>query len=88
VWVLIREIFDVFAMHDVTLLLPKIVNWFNRSLATFNRGGVSKRPEELYQDMASGVNLACMLALYVKESSLQPDFRQIYEHPINRQEMI
>jgi len=35
IWILLRTIFDVFAMHDVGLLLLKIVKWINKSLSYF-----------------------------------------------------
>jgi hypothetical protein len=50
-WLLLQTVFNVFAMHDVSILLPKIVKWLNKSLACFPglRGeGFSGSPEELY----------------------------------------
>lgn len=46
IWVLLRTVFEVFAMHDVALLLPKIVKWLNRALAHFpGREPVGEEPE-------------------------------------------
>jgi hypothetical protein len=84
---LLRSIFDVFAMHDVELLLQKIVKWINKSLSYFpGRDLISGNPEEIYHDFKSGVNLACILSLYGPQDQEEylPDFRMIYEHPQNR----
>ena len=85
VWVLLRTIFDVFALHDVSLLLAKIVKWINKSLSYFpGREPISSAPHEIYQEFKSGVNLACILALYGPTEASEdflPDFRMIYEHP-------
>ena len=35
-WLMIRSIFDVFAMHDVTLLKPKIMNWISSIITFYN----------------------------------------------------
>jgi hypothetical protein len=52
-------------MHDVGLLLLKIVKWINKSLSYFpGREQISGDPDEIYQDFKSGVNLACILYLY------------------------
>jgi len=29
IWLLLRQVFEVFAMHDVNVLKPKIFNWIN-----------------------------------------------------------
>ena len=91
IWVLLRTIFDVFAMHDVILLLPKIVKWINKSLSYFpGREPISSQAEEIYQDFKTGVNLACILFLYGPMNGdgsgeeYLPDFRMIFEHPQNR----
>ena len=87
IWVLLRTIFDVFAMHDVGLLIIKIVKWINKSLSYFpGREAITSNPDEIYQDFKSGVNLACLLYLYVSHENedMLPDFRMIYEHPQNR----
>lgn len=78
-WQLLRTVFDVFAMHDVSLLLPKIVKWLNKSLGVFPGRQLEADPEELYQEFKTGVDLACVLALYVSEpAELVPDFGLIY----------
>ena len=72
-------------MHDVTLLMPKIVKWINSRLSYFpGREQIGTKADDLYQDFKSGVNLACMIFLHVSDENLQPDFRMIYEHPQNR----
>jgi hypothetical protein len=78
-------------MHDVGLLLPKIVKWINKSLSYFpGREPISNRPEEIYQDFKTGVNLACILYLYAPTNGdgsgeeYLPDFRMIFENPQNR----
>ena len=35
-WQMIRSIFDVFAMHDVTVLKPKIMNWLSSIITYYN----------------------------------------------------
>jgi hypothetical protein len=36
-------------MHDVSMLLPKIVKWINKSLSYFpGREGLSGQPDEIY----------------------------------------
>lgn len=79
VWVLLKTIFEIFAMHDVTLLLSKIVKWLNKSLSYFP-GMISLRakPEDLYHDFKNGVLWACILALYSESDETRPDFRHIY----------
>ena len=32
VWLLLKTIFEIIAMHDVKLLMPKIVIWINERL--------------------------------------------------------
>ena len=73
VWLLLRTIFDIFAMHDVSLLLTKIVKWLNKSLSYFpsvrnEEAYYSGSPEELYQEFRTGVDLACILSLYGGQS--------------------
>ena len=95
IWILLRTIFDVFAMHDVGLLLPKIVKWINKSLSYFpGREPINSQPEDVYQDFKTGVNLACILFLYGPANGdgsgeeFLPDFRMIYEQPQNRSEVM
>ena len=33
---MIRSVFDVFSMHDVTLLKPKILNWLSSIITYYN----------------------------------------------------
>ena len=58
-------------MHDVVVLMPKIVKWINKSLSIYansSREEVGSKTEELYNDFKSGVVLACILKLYAEES--------------------
>jgi hypothetical protein len=74
-------------MHDVSMLLPKIVKWINKSLSYFpGREALSGHPDEIYNEFKTGVNLACILFLYgpIDTEEFLPDFRMIYEHPQNR----
>lgn len=84
---LLRTIFEVFAMHDVSLLLPKIVKWINKSLSYFpGREAINSNPDDIYQEFKTAVNLGCILALYGPQDNEDfiPDFRMIFEHPQNR----
>lgn len=66
IWLLLKQIFDIFALHDVTLLMPKIVKWINNSLQYFpQREFVGTRADDLYLDFKNGVNLACIIFMYV-----------------------
>ena len=74
-------------MHDVGLILHKIVKWINKSLSYFpGREPINSNPDDIYQDFKTGVHLACVLRLYGPQDSEEylPDFRMIYEHPQNR----
>jgi hypothetical protein len=42
---------------------------------------VGSKIDEIYQDFKSGIILAYLLFLYVREDNMQPDFRMIYESP-------
>ena len=80
VWVLLKAIFDIFAMHDVNLLMPKIIKWLCQSLDYFSftqRGEGSKallgeypKAEDLYNGFKTGLPLACILYLYVDDEQL------------------
>jgi len=35
-WVMIKSIFEVFAMHDVNLLKPKIMAWLSSIITYYN----------------------------------------------------
>ena len=36
IWLMLRQIFEVFAMHDVNLLRPKILTWITNIIQLFN----------------------------------------------------
>ena len=36
IWLMLRQIFEVFAMHDVNLLKPKILAWITSIIQLFN----------------------------------------------------
>eukprot|EP00347_Sterkiella_histriomuscorum_P008154 403346176 len=90
VWLMLNTIFDLFAMHDVRLLTPKIVKWINKSLMQYGHSNsrqdlmISSKSEEIYHEFKSGVILAYVLGLYVENPKLRPDFREMFEHPQNR----
>jgi len=77
-------------MHDVNVLMQKIVNWINRGLAIFNRntvggrGNSGRKFEGLYDEFKDGVNMACILYLFASETKFQPDFRLIYQYPSSK----
>jgi hypothetical protein len=63
--------------------MPKIVKWLNKCLGLFppsvRQEEFTSSPEDLYQEFKTGVDLACILALFVGEpADLVPDFRLIY----------
>ena len=36
IWLMLRQVFEVFAMHDVNLLRPKILSWITSIIQLFN----------------------------------------------------
>lgn len=46
VWMLLKTVFELFAMHEVNNNFPKILKWMNLSLAHFpGRESIHNRPE-------------------------------------------
>lgn len=54
-------------MHDVSLLMGKIVKWLNKSLSLLPGVRIeplSSNPDDIYQEFKTGVDLAGVLYLY------------------------
>jgi hypothetical protein len=65
IWLMMKQIFEILAMHDVRILIPTIIQWINNSLSFFpNRMPVRSKLPELYLDFLTGINLACILYIY------------------------
>lgn len=90
-WVMIKSVFDVFAMHDVSVLKPKILAWLSSIITYYNPYRASQqslpstmKQKEFYQYAQTGLPLFYIFHLYLKE----PEPSTIYEYPHNRQEML
>ncbi|CDW90019.1 UNKNOWN [Stylonychia lemnae] len=89
IWLMLHSIFDMFAMHDVRVLTPKIIKWINKSLQQFGSYKshlmMGQKQEEIYEEFKSGLILALLFLLYVENASLRPDLREMteVEHNLN-----
>ena len=102
IWNLLKIIFDLLAMHDVSLLMPKIVKWINKCLTFYQKQSfgqadsspqrrllqIGSKAEDLYQDFKSGVVLAQIVYMFVSDKQYQPDFKMMFEFPQNWQEYL
>ena len=94
IWVMIRSIFEVFAMHDVQVLKPKILAWVSSIVTYYNPFRANKEPlpsqmstRQFYQFYQTGLPLFYILHLYIRDGNLKPDPAQIFEFPQSKQEL-
>lgn len=94
-WVMIKSIFEVFAMHDVMVLKPKIMAWlssiisyYNPTRAQYQQLPLNMKTKEFYQYCQTGVPLFYIMHLYIKDPKFAPDSSTLYEHPQSRQECL
>lgn len=89
---MLRQVFEVFAMHDVNLLRPKIMAWVTSIIRLFNPDLViapaqNQRIKDFYNTFRTGLPLFYIFFLYVKEDHLRPDPGEFFEIPTNLEEV-
>ena len=92
IWLMLRQIFEVFAMHDVNLLRPKILAWITSIIQLFNPDvqipqAQNQRMKDFYNTFRSGLPLFYIFYLYIKDENLRPNPAEFYEIPMNIEEV-
>jgi len=86
IWLMLRHVFEVFAMHDVNVLKPKILAWINSIVQFFNPylqvpPAQSQRGKEYYSFFKSGIPMFYIFYLYLTDEKLKPLPEVFYEFP-------
>ena len=89
---MLRQIFEVFAMHDVSLLKPKILTWITNIIQLFNPdvqipAAQNQRMKDFYNPFRSGLPLFYIFYLYIKDENLRPKPSEFFEVPVNMDEV-
>lgn len=90
IWLLLSQIFEVIAMHDVKVIKSKIFSWINDVWGVFKPNSTVqvKKIEDAYLRFQTGILPFYIFKLYVKEESFEPDSKNMYEYPQNRKEYL
>jgi hypothetical protein len=89
IWLLLQNVFEVFAMHDVNVLKPKITAWINTIVQFYNPFlQLPLRGSEFYSFFKSGLPLFYIFFLYLTEENVKPKPELFFEHPQNRAEYL
>lgn len=96
IWLMMKQIFEVFAMHDMKMLKAQIIGWLSSIVQFFDHRHqfdmtVNWKSEEFYNQIKTGLPIFYVLLLYTQQPSAQQmpllDASRIYEIPQSRQEL-
>jgi len=94
IWILIKQVFEIFAMHDVKQLKNPIINWLQNIVQFFDSKNqfdlsVNWKSEEFYNQFKTGLPYFYILFLYMQSSpEFLPDPQRMYELPQSRTELV
>ena len=89
IWLMLQNVFEVFAMHDVNVLRPKILAWINSIVQFFNPYlTVPQKGKEFYNFFKSGLPMFYIFYLYINEDKVRPQPNLFFEVPQNRAEFL
>ena len=91
IWLMLKNIFEVFAMHDVNVLRPKILAWITSIVQYFNPyqqipQASSQRLKDFYNTFATGLPMFYIFYLYIKDEQLKPIPVNFFEFPQSKAE--
>jgi hypothetical protein len=82
IYSLIKEIFDIFAMHDVKILMKSIVGWIKHVIQLYgkelSREAAEPPYKNLLKEFSTGENLAYLINSYAASPDLKIDFSVMY----------
>ena len=92
IWYMLRQVFEVFAMHDVNLLRTKILSWITSIIQLFNPdveipAAQNQKLQDFYNTFRTGLPLFYIFCLYIRDESLRPNPAEFYEMPSNIEEV-
>ena len=72
IWLMLRQVFEVFAMHDVNLLRPKILSWITSIIQLFNPGlqippAQNQKMQDFYKPFQVGLPFFYIFYLYIRD---------------------
>ena len=86
---MLQNVFEVFAMHDVNVLKPKILAWINSIVQFFNPYlQVPQKSKDFYNFFKSGLPLFYIFYLYINDDKTKPKPELFFEYPQNRAEYL
>lgn len=92
IWVFLKELFDVFVIHDMNILLKYIVPWadliISRYDLQFSSNSLQNPYSGLTDDLCDGKIFLALLHFYRPNVSEEPKFCEIYRNPSTPDEII
>jgi len=82
IWLMLQHVFEVFAMHDVNVLRPKILAWINSIVQYFNPYlQLPQKSQDFFHFFKSGLPMFYIFYLYITDEKVRPKPELFFEYP-------